>query len=75
MTTKHHYKRFSKEFCTQKMKGIKTMKGQAKPNRRKRKGKKVKSNTDSAAHNQTLNQQRQLHDRDHHVLINTNAEY
>jgi hypothetical protein len=56
------------------MKANKTMKGQAKPNHRRRKGKKVKSKTDSAAHHQTLNQQRQLHDRDHHVPINTNTE-
>jgi hypothetical protein len=41
---------------------------------RRRKGKKVKSNIDSATHNQTLNQQRQLHDRDHHILINANTE-
>jgi hypothetical protein len=57
------------------MKANKTMKGQAIPNHSRRKGKKEKSNTDSAAHNQTLNQQRQLHDRDHHVLINTNTEF
>jgi hypothetical protein len=42
------------------MKANKTMKGQAVPNHRRRKGKKVKSNTDSATLNQTLNQQRQL---------------
>jgi hypothetical protein len=57
------------------MKGNKTMKGQAIPNHRRRKGKKVKSNTDLATHNQNLNQQRQLHDRDHHVFININTEY
>jgi hypothetical protein len=56
------------------MKANKTMKGQAKPNHRRRKGKKAKSNTDSATYNQTLNQQRQLHDRDHHVFISTNTE-
>jgi hypothetical protein len=44
------------------MKGNKTMKGQAIPNHRRRKGKKAKSNIDSATRNQTLNQQRQLHD-------------
>jgi hypothetical protein len=33
------------------------MKGQAVPNHRRRKGKKVESNTDSAAHNQTHKQQ------------------
>jgi hypothetical protein len=47
---------------------------QAVQKHRRRKGKKVKSNTDSATHNQTLNQQRQLYDRDHQVLINTNTE-
>jgi hypothetical protein len=40
------------------MKANKTMKEQAIPNHRRRKGKKVKSNIDSAAHNHTLNQQR-----------------
>jgi hypothetical protein len=49
------------------------MKGQANPNHR-RKGKKIESNIDSATHNQTLDQQRQLHDRDHHIPINTNTE-
>jgi hypothetical protein len=39
------------------MKANKIMKGQALPNHRRRKGEKVKSNIDSAAHNQTLNQQ------------------
>jgi hypothetical protein len=56
------------------MKANKTMKGQAIPNHRRGKDKKVKSNTDSATHNQTSKQQRQLHDGDHHVLINTNTE-
>jgi hypothetical protein len=40
------------------VKGNKTMKGQAVPNHRRRKGKKVESNTDSAACNQTLKQQK-----------------
>jgi hypothetical protein len=56
MTTNHHYKRFFKEFCTQKVKANKTMRGQAIPNHRRRKGKKEKSNINSAAHNQTLKQ-------------------
>jgi hypothetical protein len=38
----------------QKMKANKTMKVQAVPNHRRRKGKKVERNIDSAAHNQTL---------------------
>jgi hypothetical protein len=51
------------------------MKGQAVPNHRRRKGKKVESNIDSATHNQTLKQQKQLNDRYHHIPINTNTEY
>jgi hypothetical protein len=58
----------------QKMKANKIMKGQAIPNHRRRKGKKVKSNTDSATHNKTLSQQRKQHDRDYHVFTNTNTE-
>jgi hypothetical protein len=42
------------------MKAYKTMRGQALPNHRRREGKKVESNIDSAAHNQNLKQQRQL---------------
>jgi hypothetical protein len=55
------------------MKANKTMKGQAVPNHR-RKDKESESNTDSAAHNQTLKQQRQLNDRNHDIPINTNTE-
>jgi flagellar biogenesis protein FliO len=44
-------KRFSKDFCTQKVKANKTMKGQAVPNHRRIKDKKVENNIDSAAHN------------------------
>jgi hypothetical protein len=40
------------------VKANKTMKRQAVPNYRRRKGKKVESNIDSAAHNQTLKQQK-----------------
>jgi hypothetical protein len=62
-------------FCTQKVKANIIMKGQAVPNHRRRKDKKVESNTDSATHNQTLKQQRQLNDRDHHIPINTNTKH
>jgi hypothetical protein len=50
------------------------MKAQALPNHRRRKGKKVESKIDSAAHNQTLKQQRQLSDRNHHTPIKPNSE-
>jgi hypothetical protein len=54
MTT--NYKRFSKEFCTQKMKANKSMREQAAPNHRRRKDKESQRNIDSGAHNQTLKQ-------------------
>jgi hypothetical protein len=56
------------------MKANKTMKGQGVPYHWRIKGKKVESNIDSAAHNQTLKKQKQLNDKNHHILINTNIE-
>jgi hypothetical protein len=56
------------------MKANKTMREQAVPNHRRRKDKESESNIDSAAHNQTLKQQRQLNDRNHHIPININIE-
>jgi hypothetical protein len=56
------------------MKPNKTMRGQATPNHRKRKVKESESNIDSAAHNQTLKQQKQLNDRNHHIPINISTE-
>jgi calcineurin-like phosphoesterase family protein len=44
------------------MKANKTMRGQATPNYRRRKDKESESNINSTAHNQTLNQQKQLND-------------
>jgi hypothetical protein len=49
-------------------------KGQAIPNHRRRKSKKVKSNIDSVTHNPTLNQQKHMTGINHHLLINTNTE-
>jgi hypothetical protein len=72
MTTKLPLKRFSKEFCTQKMKASKTMKGQAVPNHR-RKDKESERNINSAAHNEILKQQKQLDDRKQRIPINTNT--
>jgi hypothetical protein len=43
------------------------IKRQAVPNQRRRKDKESESNIDSAAHNQTLKQQRQLNDRNHYI--------
>jgi hypothetical protein len=56
------------------MKANKTMRGQAVPNHRRRKDKESKSNIDSPAHNQTLKQQKQQNDRNHHIPININTE-
>jgi hypothetical protein len=47
------------------------MKGQAVPNHRKRKSKKVENNIDLVTHNQTLKQLKQLSDGNHHILIST----
>jgi hypothetical protein len=51
------------------------MKGQAIPNYGSRKGKKAESNIDSAKHNRTLKQQKQLNEKDNHIPINTNTKY
>jgi hypothetical protein len=56
------------------MKANKTKRGQATPNHRRRKDKESESNINSVAHNQTLKQQKQLNNRNHHILINTNTE-
>jgi hypothetical protein len=56
------------------LQGILHAEGQAVLNHRRRKDKKEESNIDSAAHNQTLTQQRQLNERNHHIPINTNTE-
>jgi hypothetical protein len=45
--------------------------GSTKP--QEKKSKKVESNIDLTTHNQTLKQLRQLNDRNHHILINTNT--
>jgi hypothetical protein len=52
----------------------KQKRGQAVPNHRRRKVKESESNINSAGHIQTLKQQRQLNDRDHHIPININTE-
>jgi hypothetical protein len=49
------------------------MKGQAAPNYRKRKSKKVERSINLATYNETLKQLRQLNDRNHHIPINTNT--
>jgi hypothetical protein len=56
------------------MKANKTMRGQAVPNHRRRKDKESESSTDSAAHNRTFKQQKQLNGRNHHIPININTE-
>jgi hypothetical protein len=46
--------------------------GSTKPQEKKRQG--IRENIDSAAHNQTLKQQKQLNDRNHHIPTNINTE-
>jgi hypothetical protein len=50
------------------------IKGWAVPNHRRRKDKESESNINSAAHNQTLKQQNQINDGNHHIPININTE-
>jgi hypothetical protein len=56
------------------MKANKTIRGQAVSNHRRRKDRESENNIDSAAYNQTLKQQKQLNDRNHHIPININTE-
>jgi hypothetical protein len=58
MTTSHHYRRFYKEFCIQKMKPNKTMRGWEVSEHRRRKDKESESSIISDVHNQILKQQR-----------------
>jgi hypothetical protein len=56
------------------MKANKKMRIQAALNHRRRNDKESENNIDSAAYNQTLKQQKQLNDRNHHIPININTE-
>jgi phage anti-repressor protein len=56
------------------MKANEAMRGQAISNHRRIKDKELESNIDSGAHNQTLKQEKQLNDRNHHIPINMNTE-
>jgi hypothetical protein len=74
MTTKTPLQKFSKEFCTQKMKANKTTRGREVSNRRRRKDEDSENSPDSAVHNQALKQQKQLNGRNHHIPINITTE-
>jgi uncharacterized membrane protein YgaE (UPF0421/DUF939 family) len=74
MTTKPPLKRFTKEFCTQKMKANKTTRGWEVSNHRRRKDKESESNIDSTVNNQILKQQKQLNVRNHHIPIDINSK-
>jgi hypothetical protein len=56
------------------MKANKKMRIQAALNHKRRNDKESENNIDSAAYNQTLKQQKQLNDRNHHIPINTTSE-
>jgi hypothetical protein len=74
MTTKKPLQKIFQGILHQKMNANKTMSGQATLNHSRRKNMESESNTDSAAYNQTLKQQKQLNVRNHHISINTNTE-
>jgi phage gpG-like protein len=73
MTTKTPLQKILQGILHTKVKPNITMKGQAVPHYRKRKSKKVVSNINLTTHNQTLQQLRQLNDRNHHISVNTNT--
>jgi hypothetical protein len=50
------------------------MRGQAVSNHRRRKDKESESSIDSTVSNQTLKQQKQVNERNHHIPININTE-
>jgi hypothetical protein len=56
------------------MKANKTTRRQALLNHRRRKDKESESRINSAVHNQTFKQQKQLNGRNHHISININTE-
>jgi hypothetical protein len=74
MTTKPPLQKTFQRILHKKMKANKTMRGQAVSNHRRRKGKESESSTDSAAHNQTLKQQKNLNSRNPHIYDNINIE-
>jgi hypothetical protein len=55
------------------MEASKTLRGLEVSNHRRRKDKQSESNVNSAAHNQTLKQQKQLNSRDHYIPFNINT--
>jgi hypothetical protein len=74
MTTKPTLQKIHQGILHREKEANKTIREQAAPNHRRRKDKESESNIDSAAHNQTLKQLRQLNDRNHHIPINITTE-
>jgi hypothetical protein len=56
------------------MKANKATRGREVLNHQRRKDKESENSIDSAAHNQTLKQQKQLNGRNHHIPINIHPE-
>jgi hypothetical protein len=56
------------------MEANKILRGQAVSNHSRRKDKESESSIDSAAHNQTLKQQKQVNSRNNYMPININTE-
>jgi hypothetical protein len=56
------------------MKANKTIRRWEVANHRRRKDNKSENSIDSAAHNQTFQQQKQLNGRNHHIPVNINTE-
>jgi hypothetical protein len=74
MTTKPPLQKILEGILNTEIESKQNSEREAVTNHRRRKGKEVESNINLAAHNQTLKQLRQLNDRNHYMLINTNTE-
>jgi hypothetical protein len=74
MTTKPPLQKILQGILHIESESKKTMTAQAAPNHRRRKDKESENNINSAAHKQTLKQQKQLNDRNYHITTNINTE-
>jgi hypothetical protein len=74
MTIKTILKKILQRFLHTESEGKQNHEGEGNTKPQEKKRQKVESNIDSATHNQTLKQQKQLNDMNHHILINTNTK-
>jgi hypothetical protein len=74
MTTKPSLQKILQGILHTEDESKQTMRGQEVSNHRKRKDKQSENSIDSAAHNQTFKQQKQVNGRNQHIPININTD-